>query len=111
MQKNKKIIFLNGHPFNSEATPSKMSTQASSMKSQTTTGEAAIATKKIIVKKPLNDETVTRLINLNGVSATCPVINLRRNDHNLLYLKANELSLKALENRDRIRRYLRENHV
>lgn len=59
----------------------------------------------------MNDETVTKIINLNGVSATYPVINLRRNDHNLLYLRANELSLKALENRDRIRRYLRENNI
>lgn len=79
--------------------------------SQSTTGEANIAIRKITIRKPLNDETVTKLINLNGISATCPVINLKRNDHNFLYLRANELSLKSLQNRERIRRYLRENNV
>lgn len=108
---NAKFVYLNGQPYTRESTLSRDSTQQSTKASKITTGEVAIATRKIVIKKSLKDHTVTKLINLNGISATCPMLNLKRNDQNLIYLKANELSLKALHNRERIRRYLRDNHI
>lgn len=52
-------------------------------------GEMDAATKKVIVAKVFNAETEKKFINLNSVSASCPIMNLPRNDYNHLYLQAN----------------------
>ena len=51
------------------------------------------------------------MINLKSVSAMCPLLNLRKNNQNLIYLKANQMSMKSLQNKQRIQRYLREAQI
>lgn len=72
-------------------------------------GEMDAAVKKILIKKDFDNDADVKLINLNSVSACCPVMNLQRNNYNQLYLKANQVSPHCLQNRNRIRIYLREN--
>jgi hypothetical protein len=48
---------------------------------------------------------------IRKVSAMCPVLNLRKNEQHDIYLKANQISMKSLHNKDRIRRYLRETNL
>jgi Ca2+-binding EF-hand superfamily protein len=66
------------------------------------------ASKKVIVAKAYNPDIEKKFINLNSVSANCPIMNLPRNDYNHLYLQANQLSGYMQQNIHRIRTYLRE---
>ena len=59
----------------------------------------------------MKNDNNQKLINLNSVSAMCPVLNLRKNEQTEMYLKANQMSMKSLHNKVRIQRYLRESHV
>ncbi len=52
--------------------------------------EAAV--KKVLLKKPFNSDAEAKIINLNSVSASCPILNLKKNDYHELYLKANQIS-------------------
>lgn len=61
-----------------------------------------------MISKEYDEEAEQKIFNLNSVSASCPVMNLQRNNYNQLYLKANQLSHQLLQNKDRIRTYLRE---
>ena len=72
-------------------------------------GEMEAALKKVLIKKDFDNDAEVKLINLNSVSAACPVMNLQRNNYSDLYLKANITSNHCLHNRARIRTYLREN--
>jgi hypothetical protein len=44
--------------------------------------------RKVAIKKIYLGENASRLIKLGTVSASCPVINLRRNEQTEIYLKA-----------------------
>lgn len=68
------------------------------------------AHKKVMIKKIFDTAAEHKIFNLNSVSASCPVMNLPRNDYNLLYLRANQVSKFILQNKNRIRTYLRDNH-
>lgn len=70
-----------------------------------------MAKKKILIKKNFQDDLKQKLINLNSVSAMCPVLNLRKNQQQGIYLKANQMSMKSLNNKARIQRYLREAQI
>lgn len=76
--------------------------------SKATTTEVAEAFRKVTNKKNYKCDPAASLINLNQVSAMCPVLNLRKNRQHRIYLNANQMSMKSLHNKDRIRRYLRE---
>lgn len=67
------------------------------------------ATKKVMIQKNFDCDAEQKKINLHAVSASCPVMNLQRNNYNSLYLKANQLSNHMQVNKQRIRHYLREN--
>jgi hypothetical protein len=69
------------------------------------------AKKKVLIKKSLKQDQEQKLINLKSVSAMCPLLNLRKNNQNLIYLKANQMSIKSLQNKQRIQRYLREAQI
>lgn len=71
-------------------------------------GEVEFATNKVFIKKAFDKEAEKKIFNLNSVSATCPVMNLQKNNYNELYLKANQHSRYLLQNKQRIRTYLRE---
>ena len=66
------------------------------------------ATKKVVIAKAFNPDIEKKFINLNSVSASCPIMNLPRNDYNFLYLQANKLSGYLQQNKQRIQTYLRE---
>jgi hypothetical protein len=67
---------------------SKASTLVSS-KAMSTSSEVLVAKKKILIKKNFKNDQEGKLINLNQVSAMCPVLNLRKNLQSGIYLKAN----------------------
>lgn len=67
------------------------------------------AIKKVMINKDFDNDAEVKHINLASVSAACPVMNLKRNNYNELYLKANTTSKHCLQNKDRIKMYLREN--
>ena len=48
--------------------------------------------KKVLVKKSFNPDHQAKILNLNNVSASCPVLNLKKNVYNEIYLKANQVS-------------------
>ena len=48
------------------------------------------ATRKVIFKKNLDPDAEKKIFYLNSVSASCPVLHLKRNNYNELYLKANQ---------------------
>jgi hypothetical protein len=52
-------------------------------------GEIEAATKKVMISKEYDEEAEQKIFNLKSVSASCPVMNLQRNNYNQLYLKAN----------------------
>jgi hypothetical protein len=66
------------------------------------------AKQKVIIKKNFDSAAIQKFYNLNAVSATCPMMNLQRNTYNDLYLRANQVSPYILQNKQRIRTYLRE---
>lgn len=72
-------------------------------------GEMDAATKKVMIQKNFDSDAEQKKINLHAVSASCPVMNLQRNNYNSLYLKANQLTNHMQVNKHRIRQYLREN--
>jgi hypothetical protein len=76
-----------------------------------TSSEVGEAIRKVVIKKSYQKDLSQQLINLNQVSAMCPVLNLRKNEQHDIYLKANQISMKSLHNKDRIRRYLRETNL
>lgn len=41
----------------------------------------------------------------------CPLLNLRKNEQQELYLKANQMSMQSLHNKARIQRYLKEGQI
>lgn len=88
-----------------------MSVGARTEVSKATTTEVAEAFRKVTSKKSYKCDPATSLINLNQVSAMCPVLNLRKNRQHRIYLNANQMSMKSLHNKDRIRRYLRESQM
>ena len=52
-------------------------------------GEMEAAKRKIIIQKEFDEEAEQKIFNLKSVSASCPVMNLQRNNYNQLYLKSN----------------------
>jgi hypothetical protein len=48
-----------------------------------------MAIKKVLIRKASNIEEAKKLLNLNSVSASCSILNLKKNDYHQLYLKAN----------------------
>ena len=84
------------------------STPISSSKTRVTSSEMAAAQRKVLIKKQHPKNLTQKLINLNQVSAMCPMLNLRKNDQHQIYLKANQMSTKSRHNKLRIQRYLRE---
>ena len=71
-------------------------------------GEMEAAQKKVIIKKQYDQDADKKIFNLNTVSASCPVMNLMKNNYNEIYLKANKVGNFILANKQRIRVYLRE---
>lgn len=63
-----------------------------SNKTESVPGEYETAMKKILLKKAYNTDTEAKTINLNSVSAFCPILNLNKNKYHELYLKANQIS-------------------
>jgi len=57
------------------------------------------AKRKVIIRKKFDKEALHKEVNLNAVSASCPVMNLKRNTYNELYLKANQMSNYLLQNK------------
>lgn len=62
----------------------------------------------MIIKKQYDQDADKKIFNLNTVSASCPVMNLMKNNYNEIYLKANKVGNFILVNKQRIRTYLRE---
>lgn len=71
---------------NLSETKSRHSQSAASFKTSSEVGEAL---RKVVQKKPYRNDPSQQLINLNQVSAMCPVLNLRKNEQHDIYLKAN----------------------
>lgn len=65
-------------------------------------GEMEAAIRKVQIKKASNIEEAKKLLNLNAVSASCPILNLKKNDYHELYLKANQVGHYHLQNKERI---------
>lgn len=100
--KNAMLVYHNDKGTDFSETNSRASTLYSTQKPHSSSSQVLVAKKKILIKKNYGANDQGKLINLNSVSAMCPVLNLRKNQQQGIYLKANQMSMKSLNNKARI---------